>query len=61
MAGINYKLQIGIFMGLTCIGGISPNVYRDLRGGFSVSSYGTELTCEEVRRLEGPDMPKEDE
>lgn len=48
-------------MGLTCIGGISPNVYRDLRGGFSVSSYGTELTCEEVRRLEGPDMPKEDE
>ena len=60
MAGINFKLQIGIFVGLTCIGGISSTVYRDLKGNFSVSSYGTELTCEEVQNLESGG-PKEDE
>jgi len=57
---MNYKLQIGIFVGLTCIGGISSTVYRDLQGNFSVSSYGTELPCEEVERLESG-SPKEDE
>lgn len=57
---MNYKLEIGIFVGLTCIGGISSTVYRDLQGNFTVSSYGTELTCEEVQNLESGG-PKEDE
>lgn len=48
-------------MGLTCIGGISSNVYRNLKGEFSVISYGKELSCDEVERLEYPDGPKEEE
>lgn len=38
-----------------CLGGLSATVFRDLQGHWSVSSYGNELTCDEVERLQEED------
>lgn len=51
VAGLNYKIQIGIYVGQHCIGGLSSTVFRDLQGTFSVSSYGKELSCEEIKHM----------
>ena len=59
VAGVNYKLQIGIYVGLTCIGGIDSIVYRDLQGNYTVVSYGKELSCDDVKRLENGDSIKD--
>ena len=49
---MNYKLKLGFFRNsLSCIGGMETIVYRDLQGIFIVSSYGKEITCDDVDLL----------
>jgi hypothetical protein len=38
-------------MNSDCVGGLSATVFRDLQGHWSVSSYGNELTCDDVEQL----------
>ncbi len=72
VAGMNFKIKVGIFIETTgntragssanrevlnkakhkkCIGGISVTVYRDLKGDYSVSSWGSEIECDQVVAL----------
>jgi len=72
VAGMNYKMKVGIFIETSgntkpgssasrevlnsekhkkCIGGISVTVYRDLKGEYSVTTWGSEIGCDQVVAL----------
>eukprot|EP00553_Chaetoceros_curvisetus_P015264 CAMPEP_0204645154 /NCGR_PEP_ID=MMETSP0718-20130828/1978_1 /ASSEMBLY_ACC=CAM_ASM_000674 /TAXON_ID=230516 /ORGANISM="Chaetoceros curvisetus" /LENGTH=154 /DNA_ID=CAMNT_0051666917 /DNA_START=63 /DNA_END=527 /DNA_ORIENTATION=- len=53
VAGMNFKMKIAVFAGEQCIGGLSPIVFRDLQGTYSVTSYGEDIPCETVREMLG--------
>jgi len=48
VAGMNFRLKIGIFEANTCLGGLSCTVFRDLKGNYSVSTFGEEIGCDTV-------------
>jgi len=50
---MNFKMKIAVFAGEQCIGGLSPIVFRDLQGTYSVTSYGEDIPCETVREMLG--------
>mmetsp|Transcript_1849 Transcript_1849/g.2768 ORF Transcript_1849/g.2768 Transcript_1849/m.2768 type:complete len:164 (+) Transcript_1849:44-535(+) len=51
VAGMNYKLTFGIFVGPDCRGGLSAVVNRDLQHNFKVTSYGKEISCKTVKQM----------
>ena len=58
---MNYKIAIGIYASHNCIGGLKANVFRDLGGNFSVSSYGKEITCEDIETFLNKDSGEDEE
>ena len=58
---MNYKIDIGIYAGHNCIDRLKANVFRDLRGHFSVSSYGKEITCEDIETFLNRDSGEDKE
>ncbi len=57
---MNFRLKIAVYAGEQCIGGLSPVVFRDLQGTYTVTSYGKEISCETIREMLGSDE-EEDE
>ncbi len=51
VAGMNFKIELGIFDGFNCIGGLKSTVFRDLQGVYSVTSYGNEISCDKIHDM----------
>lgn len=48
VAGMNFRLKLGLFEGKNCLGGLSCTVFRDLKGNYSISVFGEEISCDTV-------------
>mmetsp|Transcript_14726 Transcript_14726/g.19581 ORF Transcript_14726/g.19581 Transcript_14726/m.19581 type:complete len:86 (+) Transcript_14726:54-311(+) len=51
VAGMNYKLTLGMIQGENCLGVFKVTVY-DRFGDMSVTNWGDEVSCEEIRDAE---------
>lgn len=51
VAGMNFRLKLGLFEGKNCLGGLSCTVFRDLKGNYSISVFGEEIGCDTVLRM----------
>lgn len=48
VAGMNYRLVMGIMREDVCLGGFKVTVWRQLSGELKVTNWGGVLTCEEI-------------
>ena len=48
VAGMNYKLTIGIIQNNECLGGFKVTVWKQLSGELKVTNWGATLGCNEI-------------
>mmetsp|Transcript_18164 Transcript_18164/g.27148 ORF Transcript_18164/g.27148 Transcript_18164/m.27148 type:complete len:194 (-) Transcript_18164:119-700(-) len=52
VAGMNYKMTVGLLQGEDCLGAFKVTVY-DQFGDMSVTNWGDEVSCEDIQDVEG--------
>jgi len=57
VAGINYKITVGVFQSDHCVGGFKVLVYNHF-GALSVESFDEILTSNQIRQMIGDSMEK---
>lgn len=65
VAGMNFRVTIGISVveksnEECCVGGITATVYQDLNGNLTVTSWGDEISCDQVVALRGDELEGEE-
>ena len=53
VAGINYKLTIGLVRNNECLGGFKVAVWKQLSGELKVNTWGATLGCDDIHALFG--------
>ncbi|KAL3783993.1 hypothetical protein HJC23_013373 [Cyclotella cryptica] len=48
VAGMNYKLTIGLIQNNQCLGGFKATVWKQLSGELKVATWGVRLGCDEI-------------